>query len=103
MNNKGILSSGLDRVTHNKRYIFWFWVLNLTLGEFGTSSFRNNLHANLDHSLYSKGLLHGFDLAVFAETLSRPQFGDLRSMTSPALFFSLLFLVATVLFLPGVF
>jgi hypothetical protein len=37
-------------VGHNKRYIFWFWLLDLTLAEFGTSAFRKSTHAVLDHS-----------------------------------------------------
>ena len=26
--NRGLLGSGWSMVTHNKRYIFWFWLLN---------------------------------------------------------------------------
>ncbi len=38
-------------VRRNKRYIFWFYVLNLTLAEFGGAAFRNQAHEILDHSL----------------------------------------------------
>ena len=45
-----LLSSGLEKVSLNKRYIFWFWLLNLTLAEFGTAGFRR---AANDH--YGRG------------------------------------------------
>jgi uncharacterized membrane protein len=100
---KGLLSSGLDKVMHNKRYILWFWLLNLTLAEFGTSGFRQTAHATLDHSLYAGKLLHGFDAGVFAELLIKPDFGHFTSMSYPAFYFGFIFFLATVLFLPGVF
>jgi hypothetical protein len=101
--NKGLLSSGWGMVARNKRYIFWFWLLNLTLAEFGTSAFRKSAHAILDHSIGGDRLVHGFDLAVMFNLLARPEFGSMAAMTTPALYFSFLFLVATALFLPGVF
>jgi len=101
--NKSLLSSGLGMVGRNKRYIFWFWLLNLTLAWFGTSAFRESTHAILDHSAYSDRLLHGFDLSVLLELLARPEFGPLATVRTPALCFAFLFLLATTLFLPGVF
>jgi hypothetical protein len=101
--NKGLLRSGAGKVGRNKRYIFWFWLLNLTLAEFGVAAFRNQAHAVLDTSLYSGGLVHGFDLGVFVEMLVRPEFGPVTASTWPAVFFASLFLVFTILFLPGVF
>ena len=103
MNKQGILRSGLSRVMHNKRYPFWFWLLNLTLAEFGTAAFRRSAHAVLDHTLYAQGLLKGFDTGVFGELLFKPEFGTMNSMTYPAMYFGFLFFVATALFLPGVF
>jgi len=100
---QGLLSSGWDRVGRNKRYIFWFWLLNLTLAEFGISAFRNQAHTILDHSLYAGKLLHGFDLAVFIEMIARPEFGPTMASTMPAVYFMTLFFVATALLLPGVF
>jgi hypothetical protein len=101
--NKGLLSSGLGMIGHNKRYIFWFWLLNLTLAEFGAAAFRKSAHAITDHSLYSDRLVHGFDLAVYLELVFRPEFGPTDAKTTPAMFFAFLFFVATALFLPGVF
>jgi hypothetical protein len=100
---RGLLSSGLGMVANNKRYLFWFWALNLTLAVFGTAAFRRSAHAILDHSLYASGMLRGFDLGAFIEMLSRPEFGPMATTTAPALFFAFLFFVATALFLPGVF
>ena len=100
---KGLLASGFSMVSHNKRYIFWFWLLSLVLGGFGAVGFRESAHAILDHSLYAQKLTHGFDLSVYIELLMRPEFGPMNSMTFPALYFGFLFMVATALFLPGIF
>jgi hypothetical protein len=100
---RSLLTSGLGMVASNKRYIFWFWLLNLTLAEFGAAGFRRSAHAILDHSLYADRLVHGFDLAVYLELLSRPEFGQMDAVRMPALYFAFLFFVATALFLPGVF
>ncbi len=103
MNNQGLLSSGLGMVMRNKRYIFWFWLLNLTLAEFGTAAFRRAAHAMMDHSLYATRVLPSLDLGVVTELLTRPNFGQMNSMTTPGLYFAVLFFIATALFLPGVF
>ncbi len=101
--NKGLVSSGFSRVAQNKRLIFWFWFLNITLAEFGTAAFRKSAHAILDHSLYAERLTHGFHASAFVELLVKPEFGFMSSMTTPALYFGFLFFVFTALFLPGVF
>ena len=101
--NRGLLISALGMVGHNKRYIFWFWLLNLTLAEFGTSAFRKSAHAVLDHSFAADRLVHGFDLSVTIELFMRPESGQVSAMTTPALYFAGLFSLATALFLPGVF
>jgi hypothetical protein len=100
--NQGLLSSGWSMVGRNKRYIVWFYLLNLTLAEYGTAAFRNQAHAILDHSLLSDRLVHGFSLGVFGEMFARPEFGPIQAATMPAMYFALLFFVATALFLPGV-
>jgi hypothetical protein len=101
--NRGLLSSGWAMVTHNKRYLFWFWLLNMTLAEFGTAAFRNQAHAVLDQSLYSDKLVNGFNLSVLIEMFARPEFGPTKAPTMAAVYFITLFFVATALFLPGVF
>ena len=73
--NKGLLNSGLGIVLRNKRYIVWFYVLNVFLGLFGTAAFVNQAGTILDHSLLSQRLLHGFSLGVLIEMVMRPEFG----------------------------
>ncbi len=99
----GILISGLQRTTRNKRYIFWFWLLNLTLAEFGSSAFRKSAHAILDHSSYAGGLVHGFDLSVMGELFARPEFGTFAAASTPAMYFAFIFFMFSALFMPGVF
>jgi len=101
--NQGLLGGGLARLMRNKRYIFWFWLLNLTLAAFATASFRRNAHAILDHSVYAQNLINGFRLSTFFEMLSMPEFPHMNSMTFPALYFALVFFLFTAIFLPGVF
>jgi hypothetical protein len=103
MTNKSLLSAGLGKVAHNKRYIVWFWLLNLTLAEFGTAAFRRSSHAILDHTLLAERLVKGFDAGIFGELLFKPEFGSLNSMTFPALYFAFAFFLATALFMPGIF
>jgi hypothetical protein len=101
--NKGILGGGWRMVMRNKRYLFWFWLLNLVLAEFGVSAFREQAHNILDSSLYSGKLMHSFNISVFAEMLSRPEFGATSAAGGSAIGFAVLFFVFTALFLPGVF
>jgi hypothetical protein len=98
-----LLSSGVEKVSHNKRYILWFWLFNLVIAAFGTFGFYESASAILDRSLYADRLVKGFDLGVFLELLSKPEFGTLNSMTYPSLYFGFVFFVATALFLPGIF
>ncbi len=100
--NKGLLSSGLSRVGHNKRYIFWFYVMNVALAWFGAGAFNNQVHEILDHSLRAGRLVRGFDLAVLIEMFTRPEFGPTMASAAPAMHFALLFFILTTLFLPGV-
>jgi hypothetical protein len=100
---RSLLGSGWSMVANNKRYIVWFWLMNLTLAELGTGAFRRSAHAILDHSSYADRLLQGFHFAVLIELLSRPEFGPMATVTAPAVYFAVIFFLATALFLPGVF
>jgi hypothetical protein len=100
---KSLLRSGAEMVRHNKRYILWFYLLNLTLAEFGTSAFREHAHRVLDHSLFADRLVHGFDVPVIFELFFRSEMGPFRASAVPAFYFSFLFPLATALSLPGVF
>jgi len=97
-----LISAGRRIVNRNKRYIFWFWLLNLTLAQFGTAAFRNQAHGVLDHSLFAERLVHGFDLPVFVELLTRPETGSMTGSTMPAMYFAILFFLSTLLLMPGV-
>src|SRR5271170_7888840 len=100
--NQGLLSGGWSMVGRNKRYIVWFYILNVALAWFGTAAFSNQTHEMLDHSLAADRLVNGFDLSVLVEMFARPEFGATRTYGAPAIDFALLFLVASALFLPGV-
>ena len=100
---RSLISSGFRAVLANKRYIVWFWLLNLVLAILGTSAFRESSHKVLDHSLYSEGLTQGFRLPVLIELLARPEFGPMITVTAPALWLACAYFLLTALFLPGVF
>jgi hypothetical protein len=100
---RNVISSGLRMVLANKRYLVWFWLLNLFLAIAGSSPFRASVHPILDHSLYSEGLTQGFRLAEMFELFARPEFGATRAIATPAAWAACLFFLATALFLPGVF
>jgi hypothetical protein len=101
--NRGLLSRAWNIVVvRNIRYIVWFFLLNLTLAEYGTAAFRNQAKTVLDHSLQADRLVRGFDLGVFLEMFARPEFGPTSASSMPALYFAILFFVATALFLPGI-
>jgi len=100
---RNLISSGLRTVLANKRYILWFWLLNLFLAILGTSAFRESSHKILDHSLYSEGLTQGLRLGILFDMLVRPEFGPTITVTAPALWLACVFFLVTALFLPGVF
>jgi hypothetical protein len=100
--HQGLLSGGWDKVRHNKRYVFWFYVLNVALAWFGASAFSSQVHEILDHSLRADSLLHGFDVATLTEMLARPEFGRRIASVGPAACFAGLFFLLAALFLPGV-
>ncbi len=89
-------------VGRNKRYIVWFYLLNIALAWFGTVAFNNQAHQMLDHSLIADRLVKGFDAGVFFEMLAQPEMGTTKTSGAPAIDFAVLFFVATALFLPGV-
>ena len=100
---QGLLNSGLGMVARNKRYLIWFWLLNLTLAELGTAAFRTAAHSILDHSFAAARIVHGLDLSTVIELFARPEFGPIQAKSTPAFDFAFVFLLATALFLPGVF
>ena len=101
--NRGLLGNGLRMVMRNKRYVVWFYLLNLFLAFLGTLAFMNQAGSILDHSLVSDRLVHGFSVGVLGEMFARPEFGPTSASGSAAMGFAWLFMIATALFLPGVF
>lgn len=99
---KKLLSGGLARVMHNKRYIVWFYVLNVALAWLGTGAFGNQVHEILDHSLRAARLVHGIDLAALLEMFARPEYGPVMASAAPAMHFAVLYFLLTALFMPGV-
>ena len=97
-----LISASTDILRAGKRYLLWFYLLNLAFAGSGASAFSRSTHGILDHSLYADRLLHGLDLAVLDEMIKRPEFGPRRSSAGPALMFAFLFLLASLLFMPGV-
>lgn len=100
---RNLLGSGLNMVASNKRYILWFWLLNLVLAIAGTSAFRESSHTILDHSLYGERLTEGLHLGALIDLFIRPDFGPMITVTTPAVWLACLFFLATALFMPGVF
>lgn len=100
--HQSLLSGGLSRVRHNKRYILWFYVLNVALAWFGAGTFNSQVHQILDHSLHADRLVNGFDLGVLDEMFGRPEFGPTVASAAPAMHFAFFFVLLTALFLPGV-
>lgn len=99
---KGLLGSAWERVVHNKRYIVWFYILNLALAWLGAAAFSNQAHEYLDHSLLSARLVHGMDIGVVIEMFVQPDFGTVHAATAAGFHFALAFFLLTALFMPGV-
>lgn len=100
--NKHLVSAGARIVGRNQRYLVWFYFLNLVFAWLGASGLATRAHAAMDHSLYSDRLLHGFDEPVLEELLALPEFGPAPATAVPATIFAALFLVASLVLLPGV-
>jgi hypothetical protein len=97
------LSSGWTILARNKRYVIWFYILNLVLASVGATAFKQRASSILDHSLYADRLVHGFSLSAFSEMLARPEFGPMRASAVPSMTLAVLYFVLTLVFLPGVF
>jgi hypothetical protein len=46
--DKNLISAGLRIVNRHKRFIFWFWVLNLALAWLGSIAFREMASSTLE-------------------------------------------------------
>lgn len=103
MNEKrNLLAASADILCRHKRYIVWFYLLNLLFAWWGASAFSASAHSMMDHSLYADKVLHGMDIFALAELFSQPEFGPVGSSSASAMFFAILFFLATLAFMPGV-
>jgi len=100
--NSNLLLAGAHIARRNRRYIIWFYLLNVLLAWWGAASFGAQAHRILDHSLYADRLLHGMDTSVLVELITRPEFGSQLGASVPATRFAILFFVISLLFMPGV-
>jgi hypothetical protein len=97
-----LVSAGAGIASRNKRYVIWFYLLNLAFAHFGATTFNDSAHGILDHSLHADKLLHGFNIEVFTELLTHPEFGALPAAAHPAMMFAVIFFLASLVFMPGV-
>jgi hypothetical protein len=51
--SKNLVSVGAGIAGRNKRYVVWFYLLNLAFAHFGASAFNDQARGILDHSLYA--------------------------------------------------
>jgi len=99
--NPGILWPAFHIMARNKRYLVWFYILNLVLSVLGAWALRGALSGVLDNSLYSQKLAHGFDVFVFLDLISRPELAG-HAVARPHIYFTWMFIFFSVLFMPGV-
>ena len=103
MNEKrNLISASAEILGRHKRYVVWFYLLNLLFAWWGAGAFAASAHTMTDHSLYADKLLHGLDVSVLAELLAQPAFGPVRSATVPTMSFSIAFFLASLVLMPGV-
>jgi hypothetical protein len=103
MNQKNnLLSASAEIVRSNKRYVVWFYLLNLLFAWWGTAAFSASAHNIMDHSLYSDKVLHGLDAFALGELFARPEFGPMAAISMSATLFAVLFFLASMFFMPGV-
>jgi hypothetical protein len=101
--HKSLVSGGWARVAHNKRYIVWLYILNLTLAVLGgAAAFSNQAHDYLDRSLHADGLVRGMDIGVLVEMFMQPEFGTTHPARAAGVHLALAFFLLTALFMPGV-
>lgn len=99
---KSLIAASAEILRRHKRYVVWFYLLNLLFAWWGGRAFSASAHAMTDHSLYADKLLHGMDVFALGELLSQPEFGPMPSLTAPATVFAAVFLLASLVFMPGV-
>src|SRR5258708_32163456 len=85
---RALLTSAAGMVGQNKRYMVWFWLLNVVLGLFGTIAFFSQAASIFEHMLLSGRLLRGFALGVLILMPARPEIAPTFAPTWAGGFFS---------------
>jgi hypothetical protein len=101
--NKGLLSAGFSVILRTKRYVVWFFILNLVLASMGAAVLRINAGNVTNNSLASERLVNGMDMMVLGEMLNRPEVGHMQTYAAAASDFMILFVLASIFLMPGVF
>jgi len=99
---RNLISAGASIASRHKRYVLWFYLLSVLLACCGAAPFSAQVHDVLDHSVYADRLLHGFDLPVLAELLAKPESGTMFAFVRPSAYAAILFILLSILFMPGV-
>ena len=100
--NRNLISTSAGVLGSHKRYVVWFYLLNLLFAWWGTGTFTSSARSIMDHSLYAEKVVHGMDIFVVLQLLAQPDFGPTRSSTVPAMSFAIAFFLVCVVFMPGV-
>ncbi len=101
MNRRSLVTEGRRLLWRNQRALWWLFAANLLLAFFGAESFAFRLAEIMDHSLASRRLDQGFDVATLAELLSHPGFG-LGKHALNSLFYNAIFFVFTLFVTGGI-
>ncbi len=85
-----VIGEGARVVWRRQRVLWWTYAVNLLQGVGGTVPTAIGVGAILNHSLASEKLVHGFDLATFAELAMSP---SQPHDVTPAVLFALVFFI----------
>jgi len=96
-----VLRAGWGLVWRRQRVLWGVYSVSLVLALFAIQPLVATLQPVLDHSLAADRLYHSFDLATFADLLSRPEFARGAVTRGPVLF-GVIFLALMLLFTGGI-
>jgi hypothetical protein len=103
MNEKrNLISASAGILRQHKRYVVWFYLLNLLFAWWSAGAFAASAHNMMDHSLYADKVLHGMDVFVLGEFWFRPESGPMQGPGASAMFFAVVFFLVSLIFMPGV-
>jgi hypothetical protein len=97
----GTLGTGAGIVWRRQRVLWWIFIVNALLAVFGTRGIAMRLGETLDHSLASQRLVHGFDVATFANLSIYPG-APLSPSTPEVIHFGIVFFFFMLLVTGGI-